>query len=280
MCDHYKKAELRMLETLKEAYRATRNAQRLLKVRMVKSRRRLARLASSILSEARNLKIVPWSIEHVVRQDMADWKAFNRYRRGLSLSLWARLLMHAGEHPVWLCLSLPVLFLLALVGLHLLPDAWLPHGWASWHDSEQLGYFSTLWSVQATLAALAYPIVIAFVAVFLQRRPAADSFMHLYMLTSGALAAGLSSLVLVVVMGAQYVAMPYFGASVLLQCGALDSIWFLLNAVLTAHFLFRTVEFLRPDVQLSIVRRYVANVALPREVRRLYLFQVFAQRHR
>ncbi|PAJ79174.1 hypothetical protein CJO71_20070 [Burkholderia ubonensis] len=81
--------------------------------------------------------------------------------------------------------------------------------------------------------------------------------MHLYLLSSGALAAGLSSLILVVVMGIQYVAMPYFGASVLLQWGALDSVWFVINAVLTAHFLYRTVEFLRPDVQLDVVRRYL-----------------------
>ncbi|WP_175720167.1 hypothetical protein [Burkholderia anthina] len=139
-----------------------------------------------------------------------------------------------------------------------------------------MSYFATLWSVQATLAALAYPMVIAFVAVFLQRRPAADSFMHVYLLSSGASVAGLSSLLLVVVMGIQYVAVPYAGAKVLLRLGALDSVWFLLNAVLTARFLYKTIDFLRPDVQLDTVQRYVASVALPREIRRLYVFQVLA----
>ncbi|MEC5407095.1 hypothetical protein VOM14_16235 [Paraburkholderia sp. MPAMCS5] len=195
------------------------------------------------------------------------------------MSFWSRQLMLAGEHPVWLCLLLPILFGLCLVPLSLLPVTWLPHGWTTWQASEQLSYFSTLWSVQATLAALAYPIVIAFVAVFLQRRPAADCFMHLYMLNSGALAAGLSSLMLVVVMACQYVVMPYFGACVLLKWGILDAVWFVLNAVLTTHFLYRTVEYLRPDVQSAIVTKYVTSVALPREIRRLYSYQVLAQAH-
>ncbi|MBN3762013.1 hypothetical protein [Burkholderia sp. Ac-20365] len=195
------------------------------------------------------------------------------------MSFWSRLLMLAGEHPVWLCLLLPILFGLWLLPLSLLPVTWLPHGWTTWQASEQLSYFSTLWSVQATLAALAYPIVIAFVAVFLQRRPAADSFMHLYMLNSGALAAGLSSLMLVVVMACEYVAMPYFGAWVLMKWGILDSVWFALNAVLTTHFLYRTVEYLRPEVQSAIVTKYVTSVALPREIRRLYSYQVLAQAH-
>lgn len=268
-----------MSETFTRATAAMRAVRMGVKTRLAESRRRVIDVASLFLSISRNLRSVPWSIRHVVRRDIADWKSFNQHQRDVAFSPWARLLMHAGEHPVWLCLSFPVVFSLALLVTHVLPTHWLPAGWEKWGYSEQLSYFSTLWSVQATIAALAYPIVIAFVAVFLQRRPAADSVMHLYMLSSGALAAGLSSLILVVAMGVQYVAMPYFGASVLLQWGALDSVWFVINAVLTAHFLYRTVEFLRPDVQLDVVRRYVASVALPRDINRLYLFQVFAQSH-
>jgi hypothetical protein len=234
---------------------------------------------SECFATIKHVRSVPWSIRKVVRKDIADWKAFNRVQKEFAMSPWSRLLMLAGEHPVWLCLLLPVLFVLCSLSLHLLPSTWLPRGWSGWQASEQLSYFSTLWSVQATLAALSYPIVIAFAAVFLQRRPAADSFMHLYMLNSGALAAGLSSLMLVVVMACQYAAMPYLGACALLTWGILDSVWFMLNAVLTTHFLYRTVEFLRPDVQLGIVTRYVTSVALPREIRRLYSYQVFAQAH-
>ncbi|MEM5368946.1 hypothetical protein V4C53_23340 [Paraburkholderia azotifigens] len=234
---------------------------------------------SASLANIKHIRSVPWSIQKVVQEDIADWKTFNKVQKEFAMSFWARMLMLAGEHPVWLCMLLPSMFVLCAGGLYLLPDTWLPNGWSKWQASEQLSYFSTLWSVQATLAALAYPIVIAFVAVFLQRRPAADSFMHLYMLNSGALAAGLSSLMLVVVMACQYAVMPYFGACTLLRWGILDSVWFALNAVLTTHFLYRTVEYLRPDVQSAIVSSYVTSVALPREIRRLYSYQVLAQAH-
>ncbi|MGY6122184.1 hypothetical protein ACW9YQ_17780 (plasmid) [Paraburkholderia strydomiana] len=234
----------------------------------------------SLISTVRQLFKLPFSLNTVVRKEMCSWKSLNTHHKRFPMSLWARLLMLAGEHPALLSVGLPCLFWLTYELAHLLPIALMPHGYIGWGQSEQLSYFATLWSVQATLAALAYPIVIAFVAVFLQRRPAADSFMQLYMLNSGALAAGLSSLLLVVVMGIQYFLMVYRGAPSLLGYGVVDTVWFVANAILTAHFLFRTVEFLRPEVQVDIVRRYVARVAFPREVSRLYAFQVFAQGRR
>ncbi|MDW3682995.1 hypothetical protein RA280_14805 [Cupriavidus sp. CV2] len=219
----------------------------------------------------------PWSIQTVVRRDEGEWRAFNRYRNGLSLSRLKRELLFAGEHPVRFSLSLLTLLIVILALGHVLPSGSFIPSWASWQASEQLAHFSTLWSVQATLAALVYPIVIAFVTVFLQRRPVAEAFVHLYILDSGALAAGLSSLALVVVMAVQYALLPFFGTSSLPTWVALDAVWFLVNATLTTYFLFRTVEFLRPEVQLNVVRRYAVNIALPRDVMRLNSFQVLAQ---
>ena len=57
---------------------------------------------------------------------------------------------------------------------------------------------------------------------------------------------------------------------------AVNSVWFVYNVVLTIWFLFRTVEFLRTDIQMEVVRRYAINVALPREVANLFRFQFFA----
>lgn len=213
----------------------------------------------------------------IVRRDEAAWREFNRYRKGLAPSRLERELLFAGEHPVRFSLSLLWLLLAVLVLEHVLPAHWFTPRWASWQTAEQLAHFSTLWAVQATLAALVYPIVIAFVTVFLQRRPAAEAFVHLYVLDSGALVAGLSSLALVLVMAVQYVLLPAYGANALPTWVALDAVWFLLNTALTANFLFRTVEFLRAEVQSNVVRRYTVNVALPRDVMRLYSYQVFAQ---
>nr|WP_294865170.1 hypothetical protein [uncultured Pseudogulbenkiania sp.] len=184
--------------------------------------------------------------------------------------------MFAGEHPLRFATSLLALQVALLVLVAVLPQDWLIPAWFKWAAAEQLTHFSTVWTIQATLAALVYPIVISFVAVYLQRRPAAEAFIHLYMLDSGGLAAGLSSLALVVVMGVQYLMMTTWETASLPSWAAIDTAWFVLNAALTAFFLFRTVEFLRPEVQARIIQRYAVNVALPRDVLRLNSFQVLA----
>jgi len=184
--------------------------------------------------------------------------------------------MFAGEHPLRFATSLLALKVTLLVLVEVLPQDWLFPSWFKWGAGEQLTHFSIVWTIQATLAALVYPIVISFVAVYLQRRPAAEAFIHLYMLDSGGLAAGLSSLALVVVMGVEYLMMTTWGTASLPSWAAIDTAWFVLNATLTAFFLFRTVEFLRPEVQARVIQRYAVNVALPRDVLRLNSFQVLA----
>lgn len=218
----------------------------------------------------------PWSVRRIVRKEEADWRSYNEVRKRYRLSWFRRDLLFAGENPLRFCASLLLLLLVTLALGNVLPADLLTPKWSDWGASEQLSYFSTLLTVQATLAALVYPIVIAFVTLFLQRRPGAEAFVNLYILDSGALVAGLSSLTLVIAMGGQYLLLPLYGAASLPAWVALDSIWFLLNVTLTAHFLYRTIEFLRPDQQMESVKRYVTSVALPREVSRIYAFQVLA----
>ncbi|MDE1712689.1 hypothetical protein PWG14_08320 (plasmid) [Chromobacterium amazonense] len=219
---------------------------------------------------------VPWSIQQVVQQAEDEWSRFNVERKQQTPSRLERELLFAGEHPFRFAGSLFAFQLALLLLVAVLPLDCLTVAWEKWGPAEQLSFFSTVWTIQATLAALVYPIVISFVAVFLQRRPAAEAFVHLYMLDSGGLAAGLSSLVLVVVMSGQYLMVVSWGTSALPEWTLLDTAWFLLNSCLTTYFLFRTVDFLRPEVQANVVRRYTINVALPRDVARLNLFQVMA----
>ncbi len=219
---------------------------------------------------------MPWSIRSVVARDEREWRKANVDRRRLAFSRLERELLFAGEHPFRFVISLLALQFVLLCLASVLPSDQFTPPWVKWEAAEQFTYFSTLWTVQVTLVALVYPLVIAFVAVFLQRRPAAEVFVHLYMLDSGALAAGLSSVVLVVVMGIQYLMLTTWGLAVLPGWTALDTVWFLLNALLTTFFLFRTVEFLLPEVQARVVQRYMVSVALPRDVTRLNSYQVLA----
>ena len=225
---------------------------------------------------AQNLLKTPWSVRTVALRDEAAWFAQNSCRRRLALSKLERELLFAGEHPLRFAFSLLTLQVALLVFAAVLPQGWFAPAWLKWEAAEQLSHFSTVWTIQATLAALVYPIVISFVAVYLQRRPAAEAFIHLYILDSGGLAAGLSSLGLVIVMGIQYLMLSTWGTAWLPGWAAIDTAWFIFNAALTTFFLFRTVEFLRPEVQARVIQRYTVNVALPRDVQRLNSFQVLA----
>lgn len=225
----------------------------------------------------KDLAGMPWSIQQVAQKAEDEWRLSNAHRKQQTPSRLERELLFAGEHPFRFAGSMFAFQLALLVLVAVLPLDLLTVAWEKWGPAEQLTFFTTVWTIQATLAALVYPIVISFVAVFLQRRPAAEAFVHLYILDSGALAAGLSSLVLVVVMSGQYLMVVSWGTSALPAWTVLDTVWFLLNSCLTTYFLFRTVDFLRPEVQANVVKRYTINIALPRDVARLSLFQVMAR---
>ena len=212
----------------------------------------------------------PWSILSVSRRDINSWLDNNQFTKERPYSLHERDLLSAFEHPIRFAILLIILHFLLLALLTVLPDDLLIPTWGDWNVAEQLSHFSTVWTIQATMVALVYPIVISFVAVYLQRRPASDAYIQLYMLHSGSLPAGISSLVLIAVMGIQYFLMSTWGTISLPFWASVDTVWLVVNSFLTAFFLFRTFSFLRHDVQKNVVERYCMNVALPREVLRLH----------
>ncbi|ANB77313.1 hypothetical protein AYM40_35100 [Paraburkholderia phytofirmans OLGA172] len=138
---------------------------------------------------------------------------------------------------------------------------------AGWKSGDWVGYFQTLWQVQATIVGLVYPFVISFVTFLLQRRASGSAQLHIYLSDSGALVAGLSSFALALAMPVQYILIvhwPVFGG---LRWASVDTMWFVVNGLLTLWFLFRTVAFIRPDQQQDIVTQYAVNSALSVEVR-------------
>jgi hypothetical protein len=134
-------------------------------------------------------------------------------------------------------------------------------------EANVLSYFGTLWTVQTTIAALVYPIVIAFVAVLLRRRATAGLGLRIYMLDAAVLPAGTSAIGLVTWMGLQYLALPYLPGSWIGAAMTGNAAWFVLNSSLTAWFLYRTLRFLNDDERLEMFERFAVHVALPREVR-------------
>lgn len=224
----------------------------------------LAQRARSALAFFRT----PWSLERVVLRELADWTKFNKFRKNHSSGFYERVNLKLASHPIVLSASLLGLYLATLWLVTAIPKGDLNGNFVDWQTSDYLSYFTSLWSVQATIAAVIYPLVISFIAVFLQRRPTAEAFVSLYLLDSGAVSSGLSCLTLVVLMSVEYMLIPYFGIKCMRKAVFLDSVWFILNACFTTYFLARTMRFLKPEAQLEVIKKYAANIALPRMVKR------------
>lgn len=96
----------------------------------------------------------PWSIRTVARRDEAAWFAQNIHRRRLAQSVVERNLLFAGEHPLRFAFSLLALLTVLLLLAAVLPEDWFAPAWFKWEAAEQLTHFSTVWTIQATLAAL------------------------------------------------------------------------------------------------------------------------------
>lgn len=221
-------------------------------------------------------KKLPASIKDLVEQEEKNWVAQNGLRRRLRYYWYEAFLFHAGQHPLLYSLILCYLLALAMLLGWQYPEIQLQGKWHSWESAEQLSYFTSLWGIQTTLAALVYPFVISFVALLVQGRPASKSTLQIYLLDSAAIVAGLSSLILVLAMGVQYLLLSSYSLKTAVVWVAFDTLWFLFNSVLTVWFLYRTIEFLRPDFEFEVVRRYLANFALPNHIRNNLRFQYFA----
>lgn len=202
------------------------------------------------------------------QQWIQEWNESSLVRRHLRYSRIDRFLRNAGEHPAaflidiggttllltglvwlvfWLCLALPVPALIR-------------------SESNFLTYFSALWTIQATLAALVYPIVISFVAVLLRRRATATLGLRIYSLDAGVVPAGSSSIALVGWMALQYLAMPFVAASIMAAAMIGNLAWFTLNVLLTSRFLYRTIQFMNDDDRLEVFKRFAVHVAFPRDL--------------
>ena len=142
--------------------------------------------------------------------------------------------------------------------------------------SVRLAYVTVIWTIQATLTALVYPIVISFVTILLQRRYNAKVALYIYLADSAAIPSGLGALVLVGIIGVQYLIVPLVPPAVIPLWGVLDGGAFLFNLWLMATFIYHTFEFIRPDKRADVMGRYATNIAWPVELRKHLMEPVLA----
>ena len=199
------------------------------------SARSIAALAAARIKKTRR--------QHAAHNDYPGWFA--------GTVLWG------GSHPIAFA---------AVVGLAciILAAACLPAPYPEWvvipfpdlpDDYTHAAFFGVIWSVQATLIALVYPIVLTFVPILLQRRASSKFALAFYMRESAVLPAGTSSISLLLVLSGQYLASYYVPHDLFLFGAVFDGLWLLANIGMTGYFLVKTVRYVEEDVGEETYRR-------------------------
>ena len=216
------------------------------------------------------------TLSYRLRRELRDWRKSNQTLRDDAWPWYQRALIAAGKHPVWGSfglLSVVLLLSAAAWGYQAFSDPVTDSPPLLLLELEQ--HFFTLWTVQAAVAAMVYPIVIGFVTLLLQRRHSAKASLQIYLHDSAAILTGLSALFLVMTMGVQSFFIAMTGKEALVYWLILDSLWFLANILGVIRFLARTFDYLRPEQRADIVRAYAINHVWPAELSRNLEYNLF-----
>lgn len=199
------------------------------------SARSIATLAAARIAKVRR--------DHAAHNDYPGWFA--------STVLWG------GSHPI--IFAALVGFACAILALACWPAPFPKWGVIPFPDLPtdytHAAFFGTIWTVQATLIALVYPIVLTFVPILLQRRASSKFALAFYMRDSAVLPAGTSSLLLLLVLSAQYLGAYYASRELFLFGAVFDGLWLVGNIGLTGYFLVKTVRYVEEDVGEATYRR-------------------------
>jgi len=211
-------------------------------------------------------------IEPRARREVKGWIKNNATLRTLKYGFFRRFLMWSAGHPIFFAVSMGVVA--AGVAYVIAGQQWgfVPRLAGPDLDEkfDPATYTGVPWSVQATLVALVYPIVLSFIALMLQRRAHSAVALRVYVLDSGVIPAGASSIGLLLVMGGQYFAAPYstpcFLANYMAPLLLMNGTWFAGNLFLTGLFLTRTIRFIQEEEQRHAYTRLAVDVVLRAEL--------------
>ena len=205
-------------------------------------------------------------LSRIVRREVNEWRELNQvYRRARGNLIERNIFMATASFARLFVRCLIIFSLLILLAI----------GWRSYTPWPIEAYFQMpedalerLLTLQATLAALTYPIVLALVRILFQRSWT-DLRVQVYLAYSGALLAGASALlaiaaITIFVVLAQHNVSPFINAIAKLTFLA----WFLTNIALTAFFVYRSLRYLDPTEQQRSLLLYTITTIWPDELQR------------
>ena len=180
------------------------------------------------------------------------------------------LLLSAAAHP-WRFLVAASALWASITASLLALAKWCYLPLEIWDQPDLQTYFGTAWSVQATVVALVYPLVIAFVTLLVQRRATAKVALTAYVLETGVKPSGASSFALLVLMTFQYMALPWMAIQQVQALMVANIAWLAVNLFLTGWFLARTSQYLQDERRVQTLLWLTQCITLPREVRTHYM---------
>ncbi|WP_300322008.1 hypothetical protein [Idiomarina sp.] len=165
-----------------------------------------------------------------------------------------------SRHPILTSIFLLGFFIAFAVGLQAIHEHVklyiAPHS-GSFHSFLQLS--PILFGAQVTLLALIFPLVIALIGLLLRGRAANESLWTIYRQHSSFMLVGLSAISFCIFYTSANVIGPLLSYSGRIAFTLTLAIWFTINILLSARFLWRTIQFLSTNSRDKIVRNYVIN---------------------
>jgi len=207
------------------------------------------------------------SIAYRVEKDIRDTVYKKEEFRNNRWSLLERLLNSGAKHYLVANLILTCLFILfsTLLSSFYTPMQRILPETANGLES-LLTLQNTLFGVQITLLGLIFPLVIAFIGLLLRDRASNESMWAIYRHNSGFMLVGFSAITLSLIYVLSKVFEPWLSHHYMVSVSALSSVWFILNLLLSARFLSRTVLFLSSHKRLEMVIKYTLNVVIKEEL--------------
>lgn len=206
------------------------------------------------------------SLRYHVRRNVDQWRANNATIQELRYNRLHALVILGSRHLIF---AQAILFGLGpLVSMLIaLAQPSVSAKWTFWLvKTDPSTLLATVWTVQVTLAAVVYPIVIGFITLMFQQRPSSTLRMMIFLDDSGAKLSGLSSLILCLVAAGHWLLCWAVREEVLLGWVLFDTVWLAINTVASIFFLYRTFEFLQTEKAERIVQRYAVDVMWRLEV--------------
>lgn len=205
------------------------------------------------------------TLSYRVKQEEREWRSKSDLRKEYAYGRIRGNLINLSRKPVKWTLFVLLFFCFLTFLITQLPVKWLVLETNEFDNSNLLSYFSILWSLQATIVALIYPIVIAFVTLLLQRRHSAKSYLNIYLHDTAALLSGLFAIGLIFLMALQYLFLTVVEINIALNWLLVDALFFLLNLSLTSYFLYQTFEYIKPASRIESLKKYLINFIWPEE---------------